>query len=294
MLGLSVSALLAVLACVTLVSGVELRGARGQAQPSAGPERQCEDLILDAAKRFDLAKVPLLLTRPLPALNHTAAPSFSCHVAAGDSEVADGSLATCSPVCAESLDIVVVLGVSDWSLEQSDVDQSRSSAMDLLKHFELGRARGSLFGFLDVSHGARKPMRVSPLSQDRNALKAALQAWSPQLGGKPVTNADLQGFERREEVLAMLDVSRPSVRRTLLVLQAPPKASNGPAPRAHLVGLMQLAADPFKRDKEIMELLVSTCPAVRIDPTMKCGRMRWGSGESAGSAKMKPWGDKSK
>lgn len=288
MLDFSLSSLLAVFACVTLVSGLELRTARGQAQPSAGPERQCEDL----------AKVPLLLTRPLPAWNHTeiiksAAPSFSCHVAAGASDVADGSLATCSPVCAESLDIVVVLGVSDWSLEQPDVDQSRSSAMDLLKHFELGRARGSLFGFLDVSHGARKPIRVSPLSQDRNALTAALQAWRPQLGGKPVTNADLQGFEKRDEVLAMLDVSRPSVRRTLLVLQAPPKGSKKPALRSHL-GLMHLAADPFKRDKEIMELLVSTCPAVRIDPTMKCGRMRWGSAESNGSDEMKPWGDKSK
>jgi len=286
--GFSVSALLALLACTTLVSGLELRGARGQAQPSAAPEWPCEDL----------AKVPLLLTRPLPAWNHTeslriAAPSFSCHVAASASDVADGSLATCSPVCAESLDIVVVLGVSDWSLEQSDVEESRSSAMDLLKHYDLGRTRGSLFGFLDVSHGARKPLKVSPLSADRKALTAALQAWSPKVGGKAVTNAELQGFEKQPEVLAMLDIARSSVRRTLLVLQAPSRPT-GPAARPSHLGLIRLADDPFKRDKEIMELLVSTCPAVRIDPTMKCGRMRWGSAESSGSDKMKPWGDKTK
>lgn len=286
--GLFASALLVLLACA---SGLELRGTR-RAQPSEeGQEWQCGDLD----------KVPVLPARPLPAWNQTekhivAAPSFSCHVAAGAEgvdRVADGSMATCSPVCAEALDVVIVLGVSDWSLEQSDADGAREYAVSLLKHFELGRARGSLFGYLDVSRGARKPVRVSPLSGDRKALKAALQAWSPQLGGKAVTNADLQGFEERPEVLAMLDVSRPSVRRTLLVLQPPPKAPPSGAVKSHL-GLLEVVDDPFKRDKEIMELLVSTCPAVRIDPTMPCGRMRWGNAEPRNSDKMQPWGDKSK
>ena len=49
----------------------------------------------------------------------------------------------------------MVLGASEWSLEEADVAEFRRSALDLLTHFALSRARGSLFGFIDVSHGAR-------------------------------------------------------------------------------------------------------------------------------------------
>jgi len=270
---------------------VSLRGGQGQlgelVPDAAGPgKEECEHL----------AKVSHLQAWPLSSWNQsarTALPSFSCHVApsADGAAAADGGgAATCSPVCTEPLDIVVVLGASEWSLEQSDISHARSSAMDLLKHFELSRSRGSLFGFLDVSHGAGKPQRVSPLSDDRSALEKALQAWSPQAGGKAVTSVEMQGFDERPEVLAMLDISRPSVRRTLLVLQPPPKQPKGDAPKSHL-GLVDVSSDPFKRDKEIMELLVSACPAIRIDPNLKCGRMRWGVAEdNSQDKKIKPWG----
>jgi len=268
--------------CAVLSSGVNL-GLRGGQRP----EGECEGL----------AKFNHLHARPLSPWNQTngkqaAVPAFSCHVAssAAGAKDSDGSGATCSPVCAEDLDVVVVLGASEWSLEQEDVSQSRRSALDLIKHFALGRARGSLFGFLDVSNGAGKAVRVSPLSDDREALTAALKAWGPLVGGKAVTSVEMQGFEQRPEVLAMLNISRPNVRRTLLVLQPParqPPASAFSQP-SHL-GLAQTASDPFKRDKEIMELLVSTCPAVRIDPDLACGRMRWGSG-SSDNDEIHPWG----
>lgn len=272
--------------CTTLCSALGLR----RQQPLADTDRECANL----------AKVFQSDARPLQ--TQLAAPSFACHGAVMNASIAmnvsghvDASSATCSPVCTEALDVVIALGASEWSLEKSDAEYISSSAMALLKHFELSRARGSLFGFLDVSRGARRATRISPLSDDREALLKALQSWHPLVGGSAVTSVEMQGFEQRPEVLAMLDTSRPSVRRTLLVLWPPPRKpeGSGDAQSAHLAGL-QTSGDPFTRDKEIMELLVSTCPAVRIDPELACGRMRWGSAHDSGRDKIKPWGNTSK
>lgn len=280
-----VTALL-LLGCFGVPANGLLRG--GQSLPAAvAPDSECEDL----------AKMPRMQVASFQAWNSTAGdklpvPSFSCHAAAAEVKSTEGSsMATCSPVCTEPLDVVVVLGASEWSLDDADVDHSRRSALDLLKHFDLSRARGSLFGFLDVSNGVAKPQKLSPLSQDRDALMKTLQAWKPLVGGNPVTSIEMQGFDQRPEVLAMLDVSRPSVRRMLMVLQPP--ANGRKAPVSHL-GLAQSGTDPFKQDKEIMELLVSACPAVRIDGELKCGRMRWGSGEDSGMDEIKPFGHASK
>lgn len=256
-----------------------------------------------------LAKVTRLHSRLLPLRNRTDAEqrlvsAFSCHVAqhklrgVSGATAVDGSGATCSPVCAEALDVVVVLGTSQKSLEQADVIGSRQAAVDLLKHFELSRARGSLFGFLDVSRGAGKAVRVSPLSDDRAALIEAVEAWRPEVGGKAVTALEMHGFEQRPEVLAMLNNARPKVRQTLLILQPPghqPAGVTEPSYLpAHPMGFLQIASDPFKYDEEIMELLVSTCPTVRIDPDLACGRMRWGRTETEGHDKITPWGGPSK
>jgi len=298
-LGVPSHAVFAVTTLLLLGHCSALGSFRGGQQQYAQPAAQVEEGDCEG-----LSKVARLRARSFPAGTQSAgsllaAPAFSCLVAAGSAGgVSDGSSATCSPVCAEALDVVVVLGASEWSLEEADVAEFRRSALDLLTHFALSRARGSLFGFIDVSHGARSAVKVAALSDDRKGLMAALQAWKPLIGGKPVTQLEMQGFEQRPEAAAMLDVSRPSVRRTLLVLQPPAivKAHGGPVkqPASHL-GLVQTARpDPFKRDKEIMELLVAACPAVRIDPELACGRMRWGQAESNGHDEIKPWGDGSK
>lgn len=283
---------LVLLACFAVPgSSAVLRGGPGHLLPASDDaERECKTL----------ASVPHLLARPLlpsGSSNHTGAqiavPAFACHVAASVAKVADSSLATCSPVCDEPLDIVLVLGASEWSLEQRDIDNNRRAASELLKHYELSRARGSLFGILDVSQGAAKPTRVSPLTEDRAALLKALQAWSPKIGGEAVTALQMQGFDSRPEVLAMLDIARASVRRTLLVMQPPPKKGQGPAQKPHLLGgFVQISSEPgsLEEGEEIMELLVSTCPAVRIDPSLSCGRMRWGTAEDTTKTKIKPFG----
>lgn len=264
-----------------------------QLQPAAGLARECEG--------FD--QVRRLHVTPLPAWNHSGAtevmaPAFSCHVAPNTDRVEDGSGALCSPVCTEALDVVVLMGGSEWAMEEKDVADARRSAMDLLKHFSLSRSQASLFGFLDVSRGIEKAVRVSPLSDNREALIASLKSWRPKIGGKPVTIAHLQGVEKRPEVLSMLRTSRPSVRRALLVLQPPAKphtqAFTQPSHAAGQIASKPATVDPFAQDKEIMELLVSTCPAVRIDPSLKCGRMRWGTGSSGVSDKIKPWGSQKK
>lgn len=298
---LAATALLLLACGVSPSSAVNLRG-----EPPLPATLHGEQPSPAQAACESLAKVPRSHARPLLFQNQTAgpaaaAPSFACNVEAGSAlRLAEeaSSQAVCSPVCDEPLDVVVVLGSSEWSLDESDASSFRSAAGSLLKHFALGRARGSLFGFLDVSRGAEKASVLSGLSGDRNALAETLQAWKPLLGGKAVTSLEMQGFEQRPEVLSMLNISRPSVRRTLLVLQLPPKESraegSAPVETPHLVGLLatQTLADPFARDRQIMELLVSTCPAVRIDPTLECGRMRWGSADASNNDKLKPWGGK--
>jgi len=285
---------LSLFACCPAMGSI-LRGAQEQLQPLAGLAQECEGF--DQVRRLHVT--PLLAWNQSGAAE-VMAPAFSCHVAPNTDRDEDGSGASCSPVCTEALDVVVVMGGSEWAMEETDVADARRSAMDLLKHFSLSRSRASLFGFIDVSRGIEKAVRVSPLSDNREALIASLKSWKPKTGGKPVTIAHLQGVERRPEVLSMLKTSRPSVRRTLLVLQPPakPQADASTQPN-HLGGQIASKAkpagvDPFAQDKEIMELLVSTCPAVRIDPNLKCGRMRWGHGSSGVSDKIKPWGSQKK
>lgn len=248
----------------------------------------------------DLEKLPHAQVYALSALNETAGQTsnglaFSCHVGNSDdahnNQENDDSEASCSPVCMETLDIVVVLGTSEWSLDESDANYLRQSSIDLLKHFDLGQGRGSLFGFVDVSRGVKRTQMLTPLNDRRSELIERLESWRPQLGGKAVTALDLQGFEQRSEVLSMLNISRSKVRRTLLVMQLPPRASPSAASSSSLfLEARHRKTDPFRRDREIMEMLVSACPAIRIDPSMQCGRMRWGKGDTADSEKMNPWG----
>jgi len=204
----------------------------------------------------------------------SAGPAFACHLQRKPDHAKATGDATCSPVCAEPLDVVVVLGSSEHSLQSGDRERTEHAAVELLEHFELSRKRGSLFAFIDISHGIDKaPLVLSPLTDDRTALVQALHRWQPNLGGSPVPAAQLQGLENRPEVLALLKDSRSSVRQTLLVLSGPNPENSA-----------------FQHNEEIMQTLVSTCPAVVVKPQLQCGRMRWGAGEANGT-RIKSWGD---
>jgi hypothetical protein len=248
----------------------------------------------------DLEKLPHIRARSLLVQNQTVLQtshdvSLSCQIANSTNASSilkkDDSEATCSPVCTEALDIVVVLGTSEWSLEESDASYLRQSSISLLKHFDLSHGRGSLFGFLDVSRGVEQTRVLTPLNDKRNDLVEQITSWRPKLGGKAVTALDLQGFEQRPEVLAMLNISRSNVRRTLLYMQLPQRSpTSAKSSNQEFLQAFHDKADPFARDHEIMEMLVSACPAIRIDPSMPCGRMRWGSTDTDDSKKIKPWG----
>jgi hypothetical protein len=204
----------------------------------------------------------------------------------------------CSPVCAQQLDAVIVLSPSGGSLTEASIARSKSHVEMLLEHFELGSGSGSLFGFVDISRGIDDAQVVTRLSGDRSSLNAAMEAWKPEVGGQRVTKADLQGIESKPAMLAMLKDSRPDIKRTLLVLDASPAkpkdADNSTTPEVPIlvsvnggdfVDMQMRSKSPAKESDElkyeVIETLVAVCPAIVIDPSMKCGRLRWGKGESA-------------
>lgn len=200
----------------------------------------------------------------------------------------------CSPVCAMELDAVLVLSPSGGSITAASVERSKSHVEMLLEHFELGNS-GSLFGLVDISRGVDNPKVVTKLSGDRNSLNSAMEAWAPQLGGPAVTEAELQGIESKPAMLDMIKDSRKDTKRALVILDvAPPKpGNNGTENAAEVPILVSVNGGKFERvpmpDKghiddlkyEVVETLVAVCPAIVIDPTMACGRLRWGKGESA-------------
>jgi len=189
---------------------------------------------------------------------------------------------TCSPYCGQQLDAVVVLGLSEVPLDGQKVNRSRHIAKALLEHFALGGPEGAFIGFADVSQGAENVHVIAGLTDDRQVLAVALQSWQPQLGKKPVGLSDLNGIEQDPTLLAMLHHSRPGVPSTLLVLGS--DHPDADTPRLQLLAgntslsVARSTADPGKGlDWDVMEALMSACPAVVLDPEMKCGRMRWGS-----------------
>lgn len=187
----------------------------------------------------------------------------------------------------------------------ADADYLRRMGLALLKHFDLSRTRGTLFGFVDISRGLALPHTLAPLGDDRQALSHALESWSPKLGGSPVTASALKGLEDRPELLAMLRNARSEARRTLLVLTLPPKETAGmsasPNKTADYFPIL-LGGRTFQNqthkglefDEQVMQFLTTVCPAVTIDPSLACGRMRWGHGSSSSdlsdSGEMRPWG----
>jgi hypothetical protein len=146
-----------------------------------------------------------------------------------------------------------------------------------------------MFGFVDISRGIDEPRVVSPLVGDRQALNEAIAAWAPVVGGGKVSEGDLSGIENKPAMLQMLKDARADAKRTLLVLDAsfdgnepetiPLMLSvNGSRPKR-----VQLARNGQGQPNDfafnVVETLVSMCPAVVIDPSMECGRLRWGKGE---------------
>jgi len=189
---------------------------------------------------------------------------------------------TCSPYCGQQLDAVVVLGLSEAPLDGQKANRSRHVAEALLQHFALGGQEGSLIGFADVSRGAKNAHVIAGLTDDRQALTKAVQSWRPQLGGMPVGLADLNGIEQDPALLAMLRRSRPGVPRTLLVLGTDRQGTGEPhlqlLARNTTLSVAKSTVDPAAGlNWDVMEALLSACPAVVLDPELKCGRMRWGS-----------------
>lgn len=198
---------------------------------------------------------------------------------------------TCSPVCADALDVVVVLGTSEAPLTATDGAYLRRMSTALLKHFDLSRTHGSLFGFIDISPGLAQPLTVAPLGDDRQALSRVLDGWTPRMGGAPVTAGALQGLENRPELLAMLKNARPKARRTLLVLTLPPKDTVQNTSAVNFPMLLSAKSTGLTFDEQVMQFLTSVCPAVTIDPSLECGRMRWGHGSNnSGSGELNPFG----
>merc|ERR1719507_2248973 len=193
-----------------------------------------------------------------------------------------GDAPTCSPYCGQQLDAVVVLGLSEAPLDGQKVNRSRHVAKALLEHFALGGQEGALIGFADVSHGAGNAHVIAGLTDDRQALTKAVQSWRPQLGGMPVGLADLNGIEQDPALLAMLRRSRPGVPRTLLLLGTDRQGTGEPhlqlLARNTTLSVAKSTVDPAAGlNWDVMEALLSACPAVVLDPELKCGRMRWGS-----------------
>lgn len=211
-------------------------------------------------------------------------------------------MASCSPVCAEKLDVVVVLGMASKPLDEAGVERTRSVSSALLEHFELGRVDGSLFGFADASGGARGLRVVAGLDSDRRSLRTALSAWRP--GPIAIGHEGPEALAVNPELLGMIKASpresRGDVRRVLLVLGAEKEPSLLAIPARNIpiahpddggfdLALAAATGSPtkvggnssgWKFNWEVMEALLQTCPAVRLDPSLECGRMRWGSGES--------------
>lgn len=202
----------------------------------------------------------------------------------------------CSPVCAMQLDAVIVLSPSGGAITDASLAKSKTHLEMLMEHFELSSKSGSLFGFVDISGGINNPQVLSKLSGDRSVLNAAVSTWAPKLGGPTVTEAELKGIESKPAMLEMLKDSRPDIKRTLLVFDvSPPAAGKGNENATEVPILVSTNGGEFVRIStsspghagrddlkyQVVETLVAVCPAIVIDPTMKCGRLRWGKGEPA-------------
>lgn len=212
------------------------------------------------------------------------------------SKLADSGEPECSPVCSQQLDVVVVLGLAQDGkpLDAEAANHLRQIATGLTEHFDLNRSYGSLFGFADASHGISETTVVAELGDDRAALKRALLAWAPEYGHAPPLGSEIQGLGNSPALLAMLQNARSGAHRTLLVLGG----KNDPFFVAHggtqvvfanlpdmsttLTNTSQMKTAIDKLNWDIMEALLQTCPAVALDPSLACGRMRWGSGSGEG------------
>lgn len=212
--------------------------------------------------------------------------------------------ATCSPVCADALDVVVVLGASDRPFVASDAEHARAAVTALLEHFDLGGAAkiGSRFALVDFSRGlAAGATVVTQLSSERKALLSAMEAWKPRFGdAASVSLAEQQGLQSRADLQDLLKGSRASVRRALLVLSPPKEGQGGYSSGAKQTVLLANATGsedlvkssaqaPSIPNKEVMSLLNGLCPAVVIDSSLECGRLRWG-GQDKSHEKIKSWG----
>jgi hypothetical protein len=199
----------------------------------------------------------------------------------------------CSPVCAMKLDAVLVLTPSGGSITEASVARSKSHVEMLLEHFELGSS-GSFFGLVDISRGVDNPQVVTKLNGDRSSLNEAMNAWSPQLGGPAVTEADLQGIESKPAMLQMIKDSRRDIKRALVILDvSPPQEGKSEKNSTEVPILVSVNGGKLVRmpmpekghiddlKYEVVETLTAICPAIVIDPTMACGRLRWGKGEPA-------------
>lgn len=224
---------------------------------------------------------------------------------------------SCSPVCSQQLDVVVVLGLRTEMLESAGMPRTRRMASALLQHFELGHSHGSLFGFIDASLGVDATKVVAPLGSSRQTLLASLEAWRPASDAVLVNPGELERLGESPAMLSMLRESRSGIKNVLLVLgtqHKDGKPSGGsskvntehknivqdkrkrvlPWGRQSTIGLSTVLAQPgsaasapasdeWNFNWDVMEALLSVCPAVALDPAMKCGRMRWGKSEGKSS-----------
>jgi len=289
---------LALGACCSLVSGVEQKpkGVAGGLRPDVDVPSMCQKFAADHGRKLVMN---LTSSKESNAMTCSAA---SKGRKATQSEKGVIKLKArkssqdpkCSPVCAMQLDAVIVLSPSGGSITEASVARSKNHVEMLLEHFELGSSSGSLIGLVDISRGVDNPKVVTKLNGDRSTLNAAMAAWAPQLGGPTITEADLQGIESNPTMLAMLKDSRPEIKRTLVVLDvSPPKPDEDTSNAAEVPILVsvnggKLARMPMPRkdhidnlDLEVVDTLVAVCPAIVIDPSMACGRLRWGKGEPA-------------
>lgn len=230
-----------------------------------------------------------------------ASSSFALRGSTASAAITDSGAPTCSPVCTTAMDVVVVLGSSEKPLTQADAAWLQRMSGALLKHFDLNREHGSLFGLIDISGGLQASRIVSPLSSDRSGLESALVSWHPSVGAPAVPSSQLQGIEHRPDMLSMLKNARAEVRRTLIVLTLPSVrglAQSSMAAASKTPGYFPIflganvssygAQGDLEFDAEVMEFLSSICPAVTIDPSMPCGRMRWGHAEVPATTSPRP------
>jgi len=212
------------------------------------------------------------------------------------------SAPTCSPVCADALDVVAVIGASQKSLSAQDVVNTRQILNGLVEHFALSRAHGSLFGVADLSGGLANVRVLSQLTANKGNLLNILKEWNPQLGDHPTLPAGQESkLEEHPLLLAMLSKSRPQARRALLLVGQVVAPSNAQSQNKLMTGsnttvvfmsptdgAQAFPAEDNAVRKTVVNLLLSLCPAVAIDSDLECGRMRWG--HASNHSKLRPFG----